>query len=101
MLPGSSEARARNRYKRAELLSGLGAVVLGIGLGALVGRWLMPIATVILVVGVIVHAAGMYSARRAEAAAGAPISGWEKALYTGCWLLLAALLLLVFMRAFG
>jgi hypothetical protein len=42
-----------NRLKLAELTSGAGALVIGVGLGALFPQWFGPIAGVITVVGLV------------------------------------------------
>ena len=42
--------------KRAELLSGIGAVVLGMGLGLFFSRFLMAYTTLLLLVGLLTHA---------------------------------------------
>jgi len=46
-----------NRLKFAELMSGLSALVLGVGLGALFARWFNPAAGSITFVGLTIHAA--------------------------------------------
>jgi hypothetical protein len=80
------------RLKLAELTSGVGALVLGIGLGALFAKWVSPTAGVITAVGVLVHSFGMWDKHRLETqtpAAGGRLVG---ALYWVCWLMLAGLL---------
>ena len=48
------------RLKVAELTSGVGALVLGVGLGALFPQWFAPAAGVIALAGVVAHAFGMW-----------------------------------------
>ena len=73
---------------RAELVSGLGAVVLGVGLGLLLSRYLQGAAVPVLLAGVVVHGWGMYDKRRLEQAE-VPRAWWVEALYWLCWILLA------------
>jgi hypothetical protein len=48
------------RLKGAELTSGVGALMLGVGLGALFPQWFAPAAGVIALAGVVAHAFGMW-----------------------------------------
>ena len=80
------------RLKLAELTSVVGVLVLGVGLGALLSRWIGPAAGPITIVGVAIHAVGMWNKHRLEAKGGATSSVWVVALYSACWVLLAALL---------
>jgi hypothetical protein len=84
------------RLKIAELTSGVGALVLGVGLGALYPRWFEPVAGLITVVGLFLHAFGMWDKHRLEAAGHAQNPIWVVALYWVCWLLLAAVALSLF-----
>ena len=54
------------RLKITELGSGVGALVLGVGLGALFPRWFGPAARLITVAGLFMHAFGMWDKRRGE-----------------------------------
>ena len=75
------------RVKLAQLTSGIGAVVLGIGLGALLPTWFGPAASALTAIGLVMHAFGMWDAHRLEAA-GAN-DGWQNTVaYWLCWLLL-------------
>ena len=82
----------RSRIKKAELLSTLGAAVLGGGVALLLQRWLVPFAVPILIVGLAVHAWGMFDKHRAESAGNVQRRPWENALYWACWLVLAGLI---------
>ena len=85
------------RLQIADLTSGVGAVVLGLGLGALWAEWLMSAAGLIATVGLVMHGFGMWDKHRREPDATARDSRWTLAMYWGCWLLLAAVVgLLVF-----
>ena len=62
--------------KGAELASGLGAIVLGAGLALVLPGWLRAYALPLLVVGVLVHGAGMSLKYRLESRGGPPV-WWE------------------------
>ena len=79
------------RLKQAEVMSALGAGVLGAGLGAMFANWLAAFATAAVIIGIALHGWGMFERRRLEDAGGAPRAGWEIVLYWGCWLVLALL----------
>ena len=82
-----------NRRKLAELTSGLGALVLGIGLGALGAPWIGRAAAPIAAVGLVAHAFGMWDGHRQDARGHLDSPPWVRVLYWLCWLLLAAALL--------
>lgn len=86
------------RLKRAELTSGFGALVLGVGLGALFPQWFASSAGFIVLAGVVAHAFGMWDKHRLEAQAHAESGPWVVALYWICWVLLAAVVVLLFVR---
>ena len=77
--------------KRIDLASSAGAGVLGLGLGALVGSSLRPVAVPLLVVGAALHGWGMLARHSRERAAGAPLPAWSVALFWLCWAMLLAL----------
>jgi len=86
-----------NRLKLAELTSGVGALVLGVGLGALFPNWFSPRAGLIAFAGLSLHAFGMWDRHRLEAVGQTENRPWVVALYWVCWLLLAVVLsMLVF-----
>jgi hypothetical protein len=88
-----------NRMKLAEVTSGIGALALGVGLGALFSRWLAPAAGLITAIGLILHAFGMWDKHRLDAIGETDNPLWVAALYWICWLLLAAVALsLLFWR---
>ena len=80
------------RLKLAELTSGVGALVLGIGLGALFATWIAPAAGVVALAGVVAHALGMWDKHRLDAQA--PTNGGPlvTGLYWVCWLMLAGVM---------
>lgn len=88
-----------NRLKVAELTSGVGALVLGVGLGALFPSWFGHAAGLITFAGLSVHAFGMWDKHRLESLGQTKNPLWVVASYWVCWLLLAAVLaMLVFSR---
>jgi hypothetical protein len=88
-----------NRLKLAELTSGVGALVLGVGLGAPFPSLFGRLAGVITVVGLSLHAFGMWDKHRLETRSQAENPLWVVALYWVCWPLLAAVLaMLLFWR---
>ena len=80
--------------KRADLLSIVGAAVAGAGLGAWLATSLRPWAGMLLVVGLLAHAAGM-GARHAMESREAPLPAAWQWLYWLCWLAIAALVIMV------
>ena len=84
-----------NRLKLAELTSGVGALVLGVGLGALFPHWFGPTAGLIAFAGLSLHAFGMWDKHRLEAVGQAGNSQWVVALYWVCWLRLAVVLVML------
>ena len=84
------------RLKVAELTSGVGALVLGVGLGALFAQLFAPAAGVIALSGVITHAVGMWDKHRLEGQGHAVTEPWVTALYWACWLLLAGVVAFLF-----
>jgi len=89
-----------SRIKKAELLSSVGAGVLGGGVTLLLAKFLVPYAIPILLIGLISHAAGMYRKHGLEGQSQTVRLGWAEALYWFCWLALAALLIFILMRQF-
>ena len=77
------------RMKLADLTSGVGALVLGIGVGALFAPWVGTAAGVVALVGAFAHAFGMWDKHRLESDMPAERSPAVQALYWLCWLLLA------------
>ena len=87
------------RLKVAELTSGVGALVLGLGLGSSFPHWLGPVAGLITVVGLCMHAFGMWDKHRIERHEHDRDPAWVLVLYWVCWVLLGIVLaILVFER---
>ena len=82
--------RSNGFAKAAELVSGLGAVVLGAGMGLVAPEWLGWYGMPVLVVGLVVHGVGMSLKYRLETRQGPP-AWWERLLYWLCWACLAGL----------
>lgn len=79
------------RLKLAELTSGVGALVLGLGLGALLAPYLSGVAVIVLAIGALMHGWGMFDRHRHETAGDASKTWWVILLYWACWTALAAL----------
>lgn len=86
------------RTKRAELLSAVGAGVLGAGLALLFTEFLAPYAVAILVVGFLAHAWGMFQKHQLESQAQAVHLWWAEVLYWLCWVALAVLVVVIAIR---
>jgi hypothetical protein len=86
---GQSPPNSRLRF--AELTSGVGAGVLGIGIGAYFGEELAAWAVPLLIAGAATHAVGMADKHRLEQSAGETRPSWATALYWICWLALLGL----------
>ena len=76
--------------KGAELASGLGAIVLGVGLALVSPQWLRAYGMPLLVGGVLVHGAGMTLKYRLQGREGPPV-WWERILFRLCWACLVGL----------
>lgn len=81
--------------KKTELLSSVGAGVLGAGIALLLAEALEPFAAAILATGLLVHSWGMYQKHLLERRATIAKVWWAEALYRSCWLALVALVLWV------
>ena len=85
--------------KKAELLSSVGAGVLGAGIGLLLSNMLAQYVLPILLMGLISHSAGMFQKHWLEQGKDILIS-WVEWLYWLCWVALAALLIYIVIRLF-
>jgi hypothetical protein len=83
------------RIKRAELLSSVGAGVLGAGLALLLAEALAHYAVAILLIGLVAHAFGMFQKHRLERQADGARVWWAEVFYWLCWLAIAALVLVI------
>lgn len=83
--------------KRAELLSSVGAGVLGAGIALLVPQVLAPFGLWLLAIGLVAHGTGMAIKHRLERGlrrAGA----WDEWLFWGCWAALFGLAIVLALR---
>ncbi len=81
--------------KRAELLSSVGAGVLGAGLALFFTDTLGPHKLAILIFGLVAHAVGMFRKHQLERQNSIIRVWWSEALYWICWLGLVGLLLII------
>ncbi|RIK53726.1 MAG: hypothetical protein DCC59_06285 [Chloroflexi bacterium] len=88
------------QIKKAELLSSIGAGVLGAGIALLFAKIIAPFAIPILLLGLASHSAGMFRKHRLEQQSENVRIWWVEALYWFCWLALAALLIYIVIRQF-
>lgn len=86
------------RLKRAELLGGVGAVILGMGIGLFFTSLLESSKLWLLLVGFLAHAWGMLEKRRLERKSAATRIWWSELLYWSCW---AAMVILFAYIAIG
>lgn len=86
--------------KRTELLSSVGAGVLGGGIALLLADILSPYSIPILMLGLVAHAVGMAQKHALEQRGGSGGAGWVEAMYWLCWLVLAALFLYILINLF-
>jgi Mn2+/Fe2+ NRAMP family transporter len=90
MSPAVRDAAAR-RLRLAELTSGLGAGVLGLGIGILAADYLRSLALPLLLGGLLLHVWGMLEKHRLARTAGTEQPWWSTLVYWVCWLFLAVL----------
>jgi hypothetical protein len=69
-------------------MAGVGALVLGIGIGSYLPLFGRSAALVVIVLGAVLHSVGMVEVHRLEA--GTRLPRWTTGVYVLCWLLLAA-----------
>lgn len=81
------------RLKRAETTAAVGAGILGAGIGLLLPSYVQEYAVLIVVLGLVMHARGMYDKHRLESSTGVSRLWWAELLYWLCWVTLAAFVL--------
>jgi hypothetical protein len=79
------------RWVVADLTSGIGALILGIGIGSYFARIFSTASALILVAGAITHGIGMFDKHRLETTGTVESSKLISGLYWLCWALLAIL----------
>ena len=74
-----------------ELLSGLGAGLIGMSIGVKFSQQLRKVLISIFILGVLAHSAGMFATKQLDKAGGevSPLMMW---LYYACWMFLGLLL---------
>ncbi len=77
--------------KKVDLASGVGAGLLGFGLGALFAPYMKEVAIPVAALGLILHAWGMFAKHQIEQRNNIVIPTWSKTLYWLCWIALIAL----------
>lgn len=87
------ETRLVNRLHVAEMTSSVGALVLGIGVGAYISTSLGNLAAAVFFAGVALHAWGMWDQHRIDSRIAQPEPAWSKALFWLCWVMLVAVLI--------
>ena len=93
-----THTRDTSRLKRAETTASIGAGSLGAGIALFLSRFLSPFATPILVLGLVMHAWGMFDKHRLEGSAEVERVRWAEALYWLCWGSLIVLIIALFIR---
>lgn len=88
------------RIKRAELLSSIGAGILGGGLALLAPQVLAPYVIPILLIGLLGHTFGMFQKHQLEQQSKNVRIWWMETLYWFCWLILGVLLAIIVVRQF-
>ncbi len=99
-MESTTEANHVARIKRAELLSSVGAGVLGGGLALLAPQVLAPYVIPILLIGLLGHAYGMFQKHQLEQQNTGVRIWWMEALYWLCWLILVLMLAIIVIRQF-
>jgi hypothetical protein len=87
------------RLKRASLLSSVGALTAGIGIGLMLPDTARPGTVPTLLVGLLVHGWGMLETHRLEGMSDAAQPRWAEALYWLCWLSMIGLAALIAVQA--
>ena len=91
----NSNNETTSGIKKAKLLSGIGAVALGIGIGILLSNFLKLYALPVLLIGVVMHALGMFIEHQLENAATNVRLWWAEILYWVCWILLLGIIIYI------
>jgi hypothetical protein len=91
----SRETNSLARMKRAQTTSAVGAGLLGAGIALQLPAYLKVYALAVGVLGLLMHAWGMFDNHRLQAVQGEARVWWAELLYWVCWLSLAMLLVYV------
>lgn len=88
-----------SRLKFAELISSLGAGVMGIGFGAIFSEYLKPFSVMILIIGLLSHAVGMFDKHKIENNNEVFQPAWAIFLYWSCWVgIIGSIIYLIFFQ---
>ena len=87
----SIDQNDERRRSALTTLSTVGAAVAGVGVGALLGRSLQPLAWAIVAIGVVSHLIGMLGVRRLLLTGGYVPPAWQNVAYWLCWTAIAAI----------
>jgi hypothetical protein len=90
---------SKTAIKRAELLAAAGIFVLGTAAGAWYSDALNGYIAPLLVLGGVCHGIGMYAKHRLETTRGIRLPTWYRSLYWLCWVLLAGMAAILFLRS--
>jgi hypothetical protein len=88
------------RVRLAEITSGLGAGILGLGIGVVIAPYLTGLGLLVVAVGLVLHAWGMADKHRLEAKQGIPEVWWSTFFYWVCWVSLAAVTIYIIWQRF-
>src|SRR4051794_2318093 len=77
--------QVERRRQALTTLSTVGAAVAGAGIGALLSHALLPVAALLLVVGIVSHLLGMVGSRQLLASTGYRTARWQTIAYWSCW----------------
>ncbi len=81
--------------------SSLGAGILGLGLGVLLGQWVDTWTPFLIAGGLFLHGWGMYKIHYSGHSSWSKLPGWLKISVGVCWLILAGLLGWLLVKIFG
>ena len=93
----TTDLTSTRRWRIADLTSGMGALVLGVSIGAFFASAFARTSGWILLTGAVAHAWGMVDKHRMERGAAAQ-PRWATALYWACWIALAGLAVAIVLR---
>jgi len=95
----TARSTQRENLKQADLLCGIGALVLGMGIGALATPALGWFAVPLLLISCLSHGWIMIQKHRIEQLNASGSAAWETALYWGCWAAIAIVLAIASWKA--
>src|ERR1051325_6334296 len=93
--------KSEGAVRQADVTSGIGAGVLGVGLGVLIGDELRPIAAILLLIGALLHGWAVWRKHHLQRTHPTDLPHWSVVLYWICWLAFPALAALEVARSTG